>query len=234
MTTAQHDDIATTAVEDALADLDRGAPTPDPATVRPRLAAVDTTALTDGPARSSGRVTEHRGVPARATVPAPHPSRPRLRLVPAPPPVRPAVAPGPTVPTVLSARVRPLPRPPFPADDAEDDRGAVPGTDAGRFVHGVGLACVEVVLGRRPVAQLARWVAPDVLEELQARAALVRRTGVLAHAGRPAARRVRVCPVDTHTAEACLVVDDGVRVRAVAARLEAHRGAWRVTSLQLG
>ena len=78
----------------------------------------------------------------------------------------------------------------------------------------------------------------NVLEdELVARAGLadlIRRAGVVTHARRPAARRVRVCPVDRHTAEACLVVDDGVRVRAVALRLEAHRGAWRVTTLEIG
>jgi len=121
-----------------------------------------------------------------------------------------------------------------PAGDPPDDRGAAPATDAGRFAHGVGLACVEVVLARRAAAQLARWVSPTVLESLQQRAALVRRAGVLTHARRPAARRVRVCPLDDHTVEACLVVEDGVRVRAVALRLESHRGAWRVTALEIG
>lgn len=241
MTTAQHDDVATTAVEDALARLDTAAAPADPSAARPHLATVDTPSRPSGRTRTcdDDRPAEDlaRTVAATAPAAAPRSPRPRLRLVPALPPVRPAVAPAPAAPAALGERAR---RGPVPvalravADDHDDDRGAVPTIDAGRFVHGVGLACVEVVLGRRPVAQLARWVTPDVLEELQVRADLVRRTGVLAHARRPAARRVRVCPVDAHTAEACLVVDDGVRVRALAARLEAHRGSWRVTTLQLG
>ena len=47
-------------------------------------------------------------------------------------------------------------------------------------------------------------------------------------------RRARACRVDAHVLEASLVADDGVRVRAVALRLEAHRGAWRVTALEIG
>ncbi|GIG39664.1 hypothetical protein Cph01nite_14260 [Cellulomonas phragmiteti] len=161
---------------------------------------------------------------------------PRLRLVPTLP-VTPAPHPtGPSAPPPLlrdRARLVAATRLRTPVDD-DDDRGAEPVTDAGRFAHGVGLACVEVALGRRPAAQLARWVVPAVLESLQERADLVRRSGVLTHSRVPTARRVRVCPVDGHTAEACLVVDDGVRVRAVALRLEAHRGAWRVATLEIG
>jgi len=185
--------------------------------------------------RSTARRSPAGRVDAPATGRPRAASRSRLRLVPAPAPVPTAVAPRPATPPLLAERVRRLvaaDRAPVVEPDGE--RGAAPGTDAGRFAHGVGLACVEVVLGRRPAAQLARWVAPAVLELLHDRADLVRRAGVLAHARRPAARRVRVCRVDAHTAEACLVVDDGVRVRAVALRLEAHRGTWRVTTLEIG
>ncbi|MBD7918042.1 hypothetical protein H9657_07080 [Cellulomonas sp. Sa3CUA2] len=219
MTTLPDDDVAPTALEDAVARLDAGAPPPPARAPERRLTSVSA----PGPG------------PAEGADPRRREPRPRLRLVPALPPAHSSPARGPVVPPLLRDRAREV-----GADDRartaepDDDRGAAPATDAGRFAHGVGLACVEVVLGRRPPGQLARWVAPEVLESLQETAEMVRRAGVLTHARRPAARRVRVCAVDRHTAEACLVVDDGARVRAVALRLEAHRGAWRVTTLEIG
>lgn len=212
MTTLTHDDVAATAVEEAVARL---RPAPGPAGGR-RLTSVGV----PGPA-------DTRGTPPVA--------RPQLRLVPTLPDARTSPAAPHDAPPLLRERTRRLAvtlR--DAAGEPEDERGAAPATDAGRFAHGVGLACVEVALGRRPAAQLARWVTPGVLDALQHRADLVRRAGVLTHARVPAARRVRVAPVDAHTAEACLVVDDGVRVRAVALRLEAHRGAWRVATLEIG
>ncbi|WP_432456742.1 Rv3235 family protein [Cellulomonas iranensis] len=176
----------------------------------------------------------HRAGPPPDAPGAAHGSRPRLRLVPAPEPAAVRAAPRAEPPPTLTERVRRLSVVDRSLVVDEDDRGAPPTTDPRRFAHGVGIACVEAALGRRPAAQLARWVAPGVLDSLQRRADLVRRTGVLTHARQPAARRVRVCAVDPHAAEACLVVDDGVRVRAVALRIEAHRGTWRVTTLDIG
>ena len=40
--------------------------------------------------------------------------------------------------------------------------------------------------------------------------------------------------ISTTVAEGSVVVHDGTRVRAAAVRLEAHRGAWRATVLQIG
>lgn len=241
MTTMHHDDAApTTAVEDALTRLDAAARTPPPAR---RLSAVAAPATRADPASGSEREHRRSGDPvgrsaartSARTTRGGHEGGPRLRLVPTPIPVRTTPANPLAAPPLASERVRRL----VAVDSTlgiedDDERGAPPATDAGRFAHGVGLACVEVVLGRRPAAQLVRWVAPDVLEALHERADLVRRAGVLSHARRPAARRVRVCAVDAYTAEVCLVVDDGVRVRAVAMRVVAHRGAWRVTTLEIG
>lgn len=214
-TLPQDDEVGTSVVEDTVARLEV---VPDP---------------------PAGDVRHLVAVPASTTPAAGSPARrPRLRLVPAPAPLRAVPAPEPAAPPLLRVRARRSAAPVgwhvVTGDEHDDERGVAPSTDAGRFAHGVGLACVEVVLGRRPAAQLARWVTPQVLDSLQESVDLVRRAGVLTHARRPAARRVRVCPVDRHTAEACLVVDDGVRVRAVALRLEAHRGAWRVTTLEIG
>ncbi|MFC7879209.1 Rv3235 family protein [Isoptericola sp. NPDC057391] len=98
-------------------------------------------------------------------------------------------------------------------------------------------AAVEVLRGERPAAQLARWVTPQVRDQLAERA----RIG-LAHAPRRdeehhrpvQVRRVRLVRLGDDAAEATVVLDDDGRVRAAAVRLEARRGAWRVAVLEVG
>lgn len=93
------------------------------------------------------------------------------------------------------------------------------------------LAVVEALAGTRPLAQLVRWVSPAVLDALASRTSPspaprgLRRTTI---------RRTHVCRIDARTAEASVVVHDGDRVRAAAVRLEARRGHWRATALQIG
>ena len=41
-------------------------------------------------------------------------------------------------------------------------------------------------------------------------------------------------PIHEGKGEAAVVIDDGCRVRAVAVRLETHRGMWRATALDVG
>lgn len=217
MTTLLEDPTDPTVVEAALRALHGTRTTP--------LVAVPPTDA--GPASPSPRTRPPGGQAQHAS--------PRLRLVPALP-----VAPRPQAqrplapPPSLAQRLRLVASDRrILADAADEGPGPAPDVDAARFAHGVGLACVEVVLGRRPAGQLARWLTPGVLHAVQERAALTRRAAG-APAGRAHVRRVRVCPLDARTAEACLVVDDGARVRAVALRLEAHRGTWRVTTLEIG
>ena len=98
-------------------------------------------------------------------------------------------------------------------------------------------AAVEVLRGERPSAQLARWVTPQVRDQLAERARLG-----LAHDGvrhtaqhRPVqVRRVRLVRLGDDVAEATVVLDDDGRVRAAAVRLEARRGTWRVAVLEVG
>lgn len=151
-------------------------------------------------------------------------------------------------PSALSHAPRPRPEP-FAASAAPRDRARatplvpvpahVPGREAGRPGDPTALACsiaqaiVETLRGVRPLAQLTRWLAPEV------HAAVARRCSVTLAAGpgssRPArVRRARVHRVDDLTAEATVVVEDLDRVRAAALRLEHVRGAWRVTALVLG
>lgn len=163
--------------------------------------------------------------------------RPRVRLLPAPPPARaltattPVGGPPPTLAErldVLKADDRSL-----DTDEADEPRGQAPAEDPTLVVRRLAGASVEVIVGRRPAAQLARWLAPGVLDALRARAAVTR--GAVPPLTRAAAvRGVRVCAVHEHLVEGTAVVDDGRRVRAIALRLETHRGAWRATALEVG
>lgn len=172
---------------------------------------------------------------------APGRARPRVRLVPAPPPARPrsAVLPPAGPPPTLAERVHVLraadrPLDPDDLDELDEPRGAVPEADPSFVARRLAGASVEVIAGRRPVAQLARWLAPGVLEALRVRAAITRHTATPAPMRAPTVRGVRVCAVHEHLVEATAVVDDGRRVRAIALRLETHRGAWRATALEVG
>ena len=176
--------------------------------------------------------------PAPAAPPArPAPdARPHVRLAPALPPVRPrrTMTPAGGPPPTLAERVHVL-----RADDRslslDDDEasGAPPGEDPALLARRLAGASVEVIAGRRPVAQMARWLAPGVFDALRARA-VITRAALPLPARAPAVRGVRVCALHEHLVEATAVVDDGRRVRAVALRLEAHRGTWRATALEVG
>lgn len=97
------------------------------------------------------------------------------------------------------------------------------------------LVALEAMTGTRSIAQLARWVTPELYEQLAARAAVTTRAvGEGRSTARPEVRRARVCRLGQRAAEATIVVQDGPRVRAVAIRLEERRGAWRAVALEIG
>ncbi|MCL3862663.1 Rv3235 family protein [Actinotalea sp. K2] len=95
------------------------------------------------------------------------------------------------------------------------------------------LAAVEALNGTRPLAQLTRWVSPQVYEAL---AEQIRSTGTRQGRTlrRATVRPAHLCRVSPRVAEAGVVVHDGSRARAAAIRVEAHRGSWRATVLQIG
>jgi Family of unknown function (DUF6459) len=99
---------------------------------------------------------------------------------------------------------------------------------AGRFAQ----AALEVSVGLRPVAQLLRWACDDVLVVLGRRHALAQRAG--GSPRRAVVRSVHLCLPVRGVAEAAVVVGDGVRVRALAFRMEAFERRWRVTSIEIG
>lgn len=101
---------------------------------------------------------------------------------------------------------------------------------AGQFVQ----AAVEVATGHRAASQLVRWTTEDVHAMLARRNRLA-----LRREGRPPTCQVRVRSVHTMSprlgvVEACAVVSDQIRYRAVAIRLEGERGRWRVTAFEMG
>lgn len=134
-------------------------------------------------------------------------------------------------------------------DELEDDAAArpiraqdpAPLPDPTAQCCSVVRAAVEVLRDERPASQLARWVTPQVRDQLAERARLLRiqagtRTGAVdAPASRPVlVRRVRLVRLGEDVAEATVVLDDDGRVRAAAVRLEARRGTWRVAVLEIG
>ncbi|MCI7304821.1 MAG: Rv3235 family protein [Trueperella sp.] len=103
-----------------------------------------------------------------------------------------------------------------------------------RFAARVVGQSIEVLMGHRPARQLQTWMHPDVYEALIRRAGLGQR--VLGRAEKcmpPRIKRVRVCEPRKGVAEVSLVVFDGKRTRAAAARLEVRRGRWHVTALEI-
>lgn len=213
------------------------------------------------PAGSTSATVAVRLVPALAPPPAAAPPTRRA----APPVVAPDSAPpgasAPVVERLGAARIatyrhrapeaapaRPRAAPPLPP-------GTVPGVaahlDPRQACCMVALAAVEVLAGRRPVAQLARWLSPEVYDALSRRAALTAPGGVApggaapggvarrdgtatVPARRASVRRVRVYRVDAHVVESSVVVAHGDRVRAVAVRLTRVSGWWRASALVVG
>lgn len=152
------------------------------------------------------------------------PQRPRLLLPPVadPSPGRPAEALGPTV--AIRSVLSPVTSAGWPVAAAAEPEPAPRPVDPAPLCGAVVLAAIEALSCVRPLAQLARWVTPEVYE------ALARAVGPAPAATRRRAvvRRVLVCPVGT------VVVHDGTRVRAAAVRVEERRGSWRATVLQIG
>jgi hypothetical protein len=97
-------------------------------------------------------------------------------------------------------------------------------------------AILEVAAGERPPGQLTRWVTREIRETLARRgAAALRHPAGKARA--PQCRRVRSVRVTSPAPgviEASAVVIGAVRARAVAVRLEAVRGRWLATAVEIG
>ena len=148
----------------------------------------------------------------------------------------PAVPDAPPVPAPPDLRlVRPA-----DAQEALDDvefgpqptpRAALPEprTWAGRFVQAV----IEVLAGDRPASQLVRWTTTEVYDDVACRITPGGRPGSAVPA-RAVVRSVHVTEPADGVAEVAALVRRGVRVTAVALRLEGMDGRWQCTALELG
>ena len=186
--------------------------------------------------------------------PAPPTSRPTrdrrrpvsLRPVPATGGVVPAAAPltEPPVLTVPPGPAEPVQesRPRDPFEDVTPLRSLTgPEADPGRVCMSILQVTAEAMRGRRPHAQLARWVDGQIFNELGefapahgSRTSLRQRLApdsVATVLARGRFRKVRVVRISPHVAECTVLVDVGDRVRAVVVRLEEHKTTWRATAL---
>lgn len=117
-------------------------------------------------------------------------------------------------------------------------RSAPPGhPDAARLAAAVARAYLEVVAGRRPLAQLSGALAPRVIGRIRLEAQREQRRRVEGRRG-PAegpggvvVRRVVACWPTDDACEATAIVRRSGRTTAIALRIERHRGAWRVVEL---
>ena len=93
-------------------------------------------------------------------------------------------------------------------------------------------ALVEVMSGARQAPQVLRWTTPEVYEVVARRNAVSARRSMVAR--RALVRRVRICEPADGVVEACAVVVDNGRVRAIAMRLIGVDRRWVVSELQVG
>lgn len=106
--------------------------------------------------------------------------------------------------------------------------------DPARVVRAVVTAAVEVLAGLRPATQLGRWTTPELYDAIARRAGLARR--ILGEYGsvRPRVRSVDLQLTRSGAYEACVMVEDGHRLRAAGARVEPHHGRWVLSALEVG
>jgi len=185
-----------------------------------------------------------RPAPPLRLVPSPYPqparplSRPRVRRAPQlEPPYDDDCGDGPQLWLVPLADElpfeEPAPRrfrqPPEFFDRQPTSRRRLPDPEpwAARLIQAV----LEMLVGRRPAAQLQEWTSPAVLELLASSATEPRwATG----GSPPAVRSVRVSEPADGVAEVCAVVQRGEQYFAVAARLEGLDGRWRCEAIEVG
>jgi hypothetical protein len=89
-------------------------------------------------------------------------------------------------------------------------------------------AILEVLSGRRSLAQLVRWVSEDVYDELEVNVA-----PAASRTWADVTRRLVVTEPADGVAEVAAVVQRGPRASALALRLEGLDGRWVVTALQM-
>lgn len=109
-----------------------------------------------------------------------------------------------------------------------------PQPNARKFAAQITIQAIEILQGKRPLRQLQTWLNPQVYQALARRASLgMRIFGKAERCPLPRLRRVRACYPRPGVAEVCVIVHDGIKMRAAALRLEARRENWQVTALEI-
>jgi hypothetical protein len=93
-------------------------------------------------------------------------------------------------------------------------------------------AIIEVMSGARPAPQVIRWTTPEVYSAIARRNAISGRRTMITR--RAIVRQVRICEPADGVVEACAVVVDNGRVRALAMRLTGVDRRWVISALQVG
>lgn len=101
----------------------------------------------------------------------------------------------------------------------------------------VAVAAIEALAGNRSLQQLTRWLDRDTFDRVARRAALTARLSVAGYI-RPIhngahVRRSRAFRVTPGIYETAVIIAEQTRTRAVAIRIEQHRGMWKVTALDI-
>jgi hypothetical protein len=137
---------------------------------------------------------------------------------------------------LVPSRVEPalVPLPVERDDDLVLPHADAPLPDPERWAAMIGQAVVEILAGRRPPTQVVRWLDSQVYERVRRSADALKAKEGVRRAGAPVrVRRVRLGPPAEGRVEAVVVVDDAVRCRALALRLEALDGRWLCTALDV-
>jgi hypothetical protein len=145
-----------------------------------------------------------------------------LDLVPAPPPDRDPPAPDPGLADDDAW-----------GDDPPSRTDPVELPDPRRWAAMIAQAVVEILAGRRPAVQVVRWLETPVYERVRRSALAAGGPGPRRQGTPVRVRRVRVSTTLDGAVEAVAVVDDGVRCRALALRLEALDGRWLCSALEM-
>ncbi|RCW39223.1 hypothetical protein DFQ14_11759 [Halopolyspora algeriensis] len=97
---------------------------------------------------------------------------------------------------------------------------------ASALAHRTAGQVLDVLAGRRPLRQIRHWVSGPVAGLL---ATMVRSRSTAGPVYR--LRSVHACPISARTVEACAVIADTRRVRALTMRLERQSTQWSCTML---
>lgn len=110
---------------------------------------------------------------------------------------------------------------------------------------GLSIAVLEIFAGKRGAQQIAKWFSSECLMKIKRRADLTRRV-LIAKAQnehqhnpftqdltRPKVRRAHAQQINESTIEACVIVEDGYRVRALAFRVQKIRAMWKVVEIEI-